>query len=343
MIIREPRWTKPALLLPGQSLRLVCDNAPDAPLEAQLEKNGMRIGLRAGRTTTAAGAAHVFLDRVVPETVPEGLYGLEVRAGGGRAVAPNSVRVLRRFKDPFTFLHTSDLHLIGRMPDGRIGDRSAVAEKLVDAINSLRPEFVINTGDIISRYGKDSHDVLPPENVAWQAKRAREVLLGLEVPMFVTPGNHDLAFEWCRGPWMTHMGGPRGRETDDYGFEYGEYHFASLDGSVRYDEETLEPTGMGFSAGQLSWLADDVQRAAGSRLRFLFYHYDYGRRLDSHLRELRVNMVLYGHSKAIGYGGDVTDGHLPGIRAYQLVTVEGGRISVQAGPLYRELAGRGSS
>ncbi len=341
MTIFEPRWTRPALLLPGRTFRLGCDDAPDSPVEARLEKNGTRIGLSMGRAGPAAGAAHIFLDCVVPELVREGFYDLRVRAGRREAVAPNSVCVVRRFRKPLTFIHTSDLHLVGRMPDGRVGDRSDTAKALVAEMNSVAPEFVINTGDIISRYGQDARDVLPADSVARQARWARKILLGLDVPMFVTPGNHDLAFEWSRASWMEHMGRPAGRETDDYSFDWGEYHFAALDASVEYDEQSLEAARTGFSDDQLQWLAGDMRRAAGSRLRFLFCHYDYRRQLDPLLRELRVNMVLYGHSKAIGYEAAVMDGHLPGVRAYQLVTIDGDGISVKPGPLYHELACEG--
>ena len=309
--IAEPRWTKPVLVLRGGSFRVL---RGDGSFEC-----------------------------TVPQGAAEGLCDWRVATGARGAASPNSMCVLGGFKEPFTFLHTSDLHLVGRLPDGRVGDRSAVAEELVDAVNSLRPEFVINTGDLISRYGENPRDVLPRDSVERQARRAKEILLRLEVPMFVTPGNHDVAFSWCREAWTEQMGGPAGGRTDDYSFDYGGYHFAALDGGAEYDERTLEPTRMDFSDEQLSWLADDMKRAVGSRLRFLFTHYDYTGRLCELLDELRVDMVMYGHSSPVAYersdGAVFVNGHLPGTRAYQLVTVDGGRISIEAGPLYRELAG----
>ena len=141
------------------------------------------------------------------------------------------------------------------------------------------------------------------------------------------------------------MGLPWNRETDDYSFDFGDCHFAVLDGSAEYDVEAFKPARVGFTPEQFAWLAEDLKGAAHSRLRFLAYHYDYVQQLSSLLGELHVDMVFYGHAAKMEYEPEVEgtylNGHLPGRSAFQVVTVEKGRISVEAGPLYSDLGEEG--
>lgn len=73
------------------------------------------------------------------------------------------------------FVHFSDLH--------HKGDR-AHTQSVVDLINSLSPDFVCFTGDIMEE-GK----FLP---------EALEILSGVKSPMYGVPGNHDY---WSRAPF----------------------------------------------------------------------------------------------------------------------------------------------
>ncbi len=73
------------------------------------------------------------------------------------------------------FVHFTDLH--------HKGDR-AHTQSVVDKINSLKPDFVCFTGDIMEE-GK----FLP---------EALEILSGVKAPMYGVPGNHDY---WSRAPF----------------------------------------------------------------------------------------------------------------------------------------------
>jgi predicted MPP superfamily phosphohydrolase len=87
------------------------------------------------------------------------------------------IRRLRLTDDTPThrFVHFSDLH--------HKGDR-AHTQSVVDMINSLSPDFVCFTGDIMEE-GK----FLP---------EALEILSGVKSPMYGVPGNHDY---WSRVPF----------------------------------------------------------------------------------------------------------------------------------------------
>ena len=88
------------------------------------------------------------------------------------------------------FVHFTDLHYKGDRP---------YAESVVRAINSLSPDFVCFTGDIM-----EDARFLP---------EALEILSGVRAPMFGVPGNHDFearapfglitkCFDATGGAWM---------------------------------------------------------------------------------------------------------------------------------------------
>jgi hypothetical protein len=82
---------------------------------------------------------------------------------------------LAQGKPAHRFVHFTDLH--------HKGDR-AHTQSVVDQINSLKPDFVCFTGDIM-----EERKFLP---------EALEILSGVKSPMYGVPGNHDY---WSRAPF----------------------------------------------------------------------------------------------------------------------------------------------
>ncbi len=339
--IRQPRWIRPAIVQPGQAFPVIVLCPPGACVEAALSWAGERTALEVSASRPCADGRHVTVTCRAAHDTPPRLYALRASADGEGAVSPNAVCVVERFADPLMFVHISDLHLPSMSVDGILQDRATVLKRLVRVINEIRPALVINTGDLVNRYGQDSGEVLSPEVVREQTRLAREALLGLEVPMFLTPGNHDVAFPWSRQAWAEQMGTPWIEGTEDYSFDYGDCHFACLDASVRYDPLTAKIERDGFTAEQLSWLANDMRAAASKRLRFLFFHYDYRQQLAPLLAPLRVNVALYGHATYALYGelsaDDFCDAHLPPARAYQVARAADGEVSVESGLRYLQM------
>lgn len=98
--------------------------------------------------------------------------------GDAKWIEPTWVKIKQlRLSDKPThrFVQFSDLHYKG--------DR-AHAQSVVDTINSLSPDFVCFTGDLI-----EEGRFLP---------EALEVLSGIKVPMYGIPGNHDY---WSNAPF----------------------------------------------------------------------------------------------------------------------------------------------
>lgn len=101
-----------------------------------------------------------------------------VLAGDARWLEPQWVKTRRLrlcTKPAHRFVQFSDLH--------HKGDR-AHTQSVVNKINSLKPDFVCFTGDII-----EEATFLP---------EALEALSGIKAPMYGVPGNHDY---WSRAPF----------------------------------------------------------------------------------------------------------------------------------------------
>jgi 3',5'-cyclic AMP phosphodiesterase CpdA len=82
-------------------------------------------------------------------------------------------------------LHVSDLHF------GR-NDKPESIEALARLIEEIQPELVIASGDLTHRGLPQEHD------------RAAEFLRGLELPLLVVPGNHDIPYTFPKRftrPW----------------------------------------------------------------------------------------------------------------------------------------------
>lgn len=101
-----------------------------------------------------------------------------VLAGDARWLEPQWVKTRRLrlcAKPAHRFVQFSDLH--------HKGDR-AHTQSVVNKINSLKPDFVCFTGDII-------------EEATFLAE-ALAILSGIKAPMYGVPGNHDY---WSRAPF----------------------------------------------------------------------------------------------------------------------------------------------
>jgi hypothetical protein len=255
--------------------------------------------------------------------VPGALYDLELRSGGARARMPRAASALPGDTRTLTLLHCTDLHLLVPVAGEGMVDRSALFTALVDRINALRPDLVVCTGDIISRYDTEKR-ALPLQTIRWQIRQAVELLAPLEVPFYLTLGNHDAAFDATRGDWYAAMGGGWNGGTDEYCLDCGEVHMAMLDCFAHYDRQNVVLR-HSFTESQLEWLRADLAAVPAQQRRIVFAHYDYRKQLPPLFPELRIDALFYGHAKGMypetlaEHG--IWDGHLADTMAYNLVRV----------------------
>ena len=87
--------------------------------------------------------------------------------------------------------------------DNSGGTRPGVLPAAVDLLNLLRPEFVVNVGDLIEGYVEDESTL----KAMWS--QADAILASLEMPFFFVPGNHDVNLDPSEKVWFDRVGAPR--------------------------------------------------------------------------------------------------------------------------------------
>ena len=83
------------------------------------------------------------------------------------------------------------------------GARHGVFSASVDLLNLVRPEFVVNVGDLIEGYVDDEAQL-----TAWWAE-VDDDLKRLDMPFFYVPGNHDVNFDPSEKVWFDRAGADR--------------------------------------------------------------------------------------------------------------------------------------
>lgn len=142
-----------------------------------------------------------------------------------------------------------------------IGDRTGGAVEgvygaIIEEIERLKPDFVMTVGDMIEGYTEDS-TVLIKE---WQEYMS--LIEPLTMPIYHTPGNHDITTEPMKGMYRRYMGDPY------YSFDHRGLHFVILDNS-------RVSTGDDLSPEQMKWLAEDLSANHKSTYTIIFLHKPY--------------------------------------------------------------------
>lgn len=151
---------------------------------------------------------------------------------------------------PFFFIQIADPQL-GFNSDGTPSLEQL--ERSIDAINRLKPAFVISTGDLV-------HELLNDEN----ANKYNDCMarLNKSIKVYTVPGNHDIReltpeyFEY----YKRHYG------DDRFSFRYKDCAFIGFNSTiVQKGESDLE-------AEQYVWLEKELKKANKCRTIFLFAH-----------------------------------------------------------------------
>ncbi len=196
----------------------------------------------------------------------------QLRIGGGKA--------------PARFVHFTDLH--------HKGDRKYL-KSVVNRINSLTPDFVCFTGDIIE---EEKH-----------LAEALEVLAGVKAPMFGVPGNHDY---WSK-----------------VSFEPIHKCFAATGGAWLLDEQRA------IAGGKINLIGITCSHDHQAQLplnpaapNILLMHYP---AWVKKLAGQKFDLLLAGHS----HGGQVRiPFYGPLVVPFAVDEYDWGRYETQAGPLY---------
>lgn len=130
-----------------------------------------------------------------------------------------------------------------------------IYDRAVDAINLLKPDFVITVGDMIP-----GHMETRPE---WDAEWAEYMAHAkrIEAPLFFTVGNHDIANLACYKFWQEDFG------RTYYSFDYKGCHFLIFN----TEEERIDGRGPAWRA-MMDWVKADLAAAAKARHTYIFFH-----------------------------------------------------------------------
>ncbi|MHB8894361.1 MAG: metallophosphoesterase family protein [Candidatus Geothermincolia bacterium] len=345
------------------------------PVTMGLPVLSTRVGTSTRWPEYAAGKLldrNIYLVTVeVPTALPGDLYDLTVTGKLNEKEAiidtqPHSLQAVEEYKDTFSFVQLTDIHIWG--PECSFGsavyhDREArptgpavtgkgavYYEKAINQINVMKPDFCVFTGDYM--YGQAY--LLQDQGAPWGLTTEYEYEMSwfydetmkLDVPVFLTPGNHDSFAEGDGGAhedWFENwrrLFGPL-----YHSFDYGDYHFLALNAQdwpigertlVDYDvsiqsekykgqfsgggdkwapgvtEARLKKIDKSKLSGQLKWMLDDLAAHQGSKMRVVATHQDPWRKQGSGqmwASQGADSAGFFGSIKsAMGFGGKYGNG-----------------------------------
>ncbi|MEW5759532.1 MAG: metallophosphoesterase, partial [Candidatus Thermoplasmatota archaeon] len=205
------------------------------------------------------------LDLEIPKYVFEDLYNLKIMVAGASDTEEHAVSVVNELKDKFDFIYITDVH---------IGDKKGTYAKfanVIEEINLIHPDFVIDTGDCSDKmpWWYEEQEI-PPEQQDQKYNERIVKNLGLDVPIYVVPGNHDYSYAISSSiedfkKWIN--------PVLNFGFEYGNYAYF-----VGIDSQNTHP-GIGYQGGnglndsQIDWLENQLKAHIHMNHRFVFMHH----------------------------------------------------------------------
>lgn len=347
-VIQRPILNVPAIHIPGESMVVTC-LAPQntSGWTAFLRHDAKCIALPLQEAAWHTSPNRWELSFSIPNVPVYELYDLEVNASGNlHDITQNAVKIVPTRKESYYFAHISDLHLPNQLfyPNpGYDTDSTAVNDfrAVIDDLNLINPEFVLLTGDLVNEGEL--------ENFAGQywygwAQRLLELL---EVPVYVTAGNHDVGgwnstpapqgsarrnwwryFGWS---WLYNTEPSWPQHTQDYSFTYGNTAYIGLEAYDNYDNWLAYIYGTeSFTAQQMAWLNSTVSQFP-NHSKVLFHHYDFQEELN--LSALDIDIALWGH---LHYNsGSIysqpynlsTRSVCDGNRSYRIIRVNGEQIT----------------
>ncbi|MCU0363098.1 MAG: metallophosphoesterase [Bacteroidales bacterium] len=159
--------------------------------------------------------------------------------------------------EPFFIIQVTDPQFGMNDGENDFAYETARLEKAVAAINRLRPDFVVFTGDLVNTKGNRSQ-------VA-EFKRITS-LIDSKIKLLYLPGNHDIGAE------------PQQSDIDAFIADYGHDRWAfSQKGStfIGINSQLLKSENAAAEETQFSWLSTELAKSAGSNQVLVFSHYPF--------------------------------------------------------------------
>ncbi len=351
-VIQKPLLNIPEIVTPGETFKIECDAPPSTDgWSAEIIHGQTVIPMQLNAANYYTSLGRWVLQCTAPENPPlYEIYDLHVSANGDvDDIEKHAVHLIPAERDSYTFIHITDTHLPTTLyyyEDGADEDSSSVIDlrEVINDINIINPEFVLFTGDVV--HEGELEDFLEKRYYT----RAKRLLAELDVPVFVTSGNHDIG-GWDSTPppdgtsrknWWKFFGWNRLADppsgdpyyTQNYSFDYGNVHYMGMEAYDNYDQYMTWIYGYeSFTQGQMDWLEEELTGSENATNRVLFYHFDFSDQIDLH--DMDVDLALWGH---IHYDSGsthyhpydlATDNVCNGGRAFRPVHVAGNIVDPQ--------------
>jgi hypothetical protein len=155
----------------------------------------------------------------------------------------------------------------------------------MEEIELLKPDFIINVGDLIEGYLDD------PDSIQAEWDEVLSVLDGTGIPYYLVPGNHDIWDDQSEEIYRERVGEPY------VSFDHENTHFVILDNSRLNSWDDIDEE-------QLNWLESDLDRNQDAENVLVFFHKpfwaealenDGSDRLHEVFTEKGVDRVYTGH------------------------------------------------
>ncbi|MBC8450691.1 metallophosphoesterase, partial [bacterium] len=192
-VVMRPILSVPTIIADGQSFTIEAKaSSSTTGWTATLERGGLSYSLALSSVSYESSYERWFMTATVPSGTPEELYDLHVQADGGiDDVTAHSVMVEDALSNDFYFIHITDTHLpthVYYYESGADTDTTEIDDlrAVIDDINIINPAFVLLTGDVINE--GELEDFLDKRYFT----RTKRLLKELDVPVYLTAGNHDV-------------------------------------------------------------------------------------------------------------------------------------------------------
>ncbi|MFH1537595.1 MAG: metallophosphoesterase, partial [bacterium] len=235
---------------------------------------------------------------------PEELYDLEISTGGIRAASRRAVKVIPAYKDEYSFVHITDVHIgcckkVDQYSIERVLEHPSeeIFARVADEVNLINPEFVLISGDIVASAEGTARTQGKVEGTFAEDefRDFLDILNRFEAPTFVLPGNHDLVGTQNRPllefweKYFLHR---------YYSFTYGDAYFLGLDNSNAMEATTfLYPkASIRLDEEQREWLIGDLDRNVARALKIFFFHVNTNRQeIEKLADDYGAQLALFGH------------------------------------------------
>lgn len=158
---------------------------------------------------------------------------------------------------PFFFIQITDPQF-GFIDENRSFEKESVLyQKAVDAVNRLKPAFIVITGDLVN-----------DRNNSDQIAEFRRItgLINKDIPVWYSPGNHDMG----QSPSQTDIDNfVRMYGHDRFSFRYGGSLFIGLNSCI------IKSAPNDAEEEQFQWLKEVLQKNADARHKVIFTHYPF--------------------------------------------------------------------